>query len=511
MPAQPRANRPFSPNGSSTSIDDLVFTLDPADKYVPLGVRRAFTTSEIRKRRGLPSRGPSNFGLASSSCASRSADDRPDTATSQYSGQALQRRRPTRSVFAKLRRSRSAGSGIKGGTEARPSSSWSRRTLSRAGQSLKAKVEEMIPAVPKIPNHILSRASAKGRPSSHKTRSHKRSASDKIASRAPTPFQKVMSNSEPTLPSLDRLRSSLPSSGSGAHSERPSTSSKRSKGFHEPCSEPFPTRGRESSTAHSCQSTVQPVLSGPIRRQNSWIRSHFPQSTFQPVFTGPNRMQASWSQAKRCDHDGDCANGNRPDQTDDLDAGHLPPASPHTFQTAKDQAEGKHHSYAESSTFSFTPSEYFSPHLTSNTTTSGRMSPIQLSQPPTPQMNGFNGDTIPFTHNTAYDIDGYYDSDSEFEVQYFGYTSQAPPSPFRAQVDDHTLAANNFPGYSLPRNEQASTTTLKKPPSLDLRPHLDHRSSTQQLVQSWNDGGEHRMGALPEMDDDLSYLSRLIN
>lgn len=487
VPAQSRVNRPSSPNGSSTSIDDLVFTLDPKDKYVPLGVRRAFTTSEIRRRRGLPPKDPSFFGLGSSSYVDGTLGDRPETATSQCSGQPLQRQRPTRSVFAKLRRSRSAGSGIKERSKGRPSSSWSRRTLSRAGQSLKAKAEEMVPAVPKIPENILSMMSSKRRLSSPKNNSYKRSASEKISTKVPTAFSKVMSNSEPTLPSLDQLRSALPSAVSNAPHERP-TSSRRSNISQRPFYEQPPRHGMNASPANSPHSVVQSALGRPhsARTYSARVGSTGHAEGRTPEFHG--------CLADKCISDD------------------VPAASSHGVQTANHQAEGKHHSYAESSAFSFTPSEFFSPNLTSNTTTSGRMSPIQLSQPPTPQMTGFDDDTVAFQRDSASDLDSMYGAQVDLQDHYFDYSALPPSSPPGLRNNEQSSSTtNNFPGYSLPRHEQASTATLKKLPSLDFHPHLHHRTSTKQLIQSWNDGGEHRMSALPEMDDDLSYLGQLIN
>ena len=138
-------------------------------------------------------------------------------------------------------------------------------------------------------------------------------------------------------------------------------------------------------------------------------------------------------------------------------------------------------------------------------------SPMQLSLPETPTLSDFEDDNASWTHG----------SDSiKVDIIHLKAPSRAPPlppltsqgptfaNPFRIHAP-----LSGFQGYSLPQDEQGSMHTLRKPASVTSF-HTDHRlhhqPSSEDLVQSWNDGSEHRVTALEELVDDLGYLGAFI-
>ena len=164
-------------------------------------------------------------------------------------------------------------------------------------------------------------------------------------------------------------------------------------------------------------------------------------------------------------------------------------------------------SYAES----YGTGDSFSPNLASNSTQSGPMSPMQLSQPETPNMSDFDED------DAASWIGG---SDSlDFDVVKMKPPSRAPPPPPPSQAPVFSNPfrihppLSGFQGYSLPQDEQGSMHTIRKPASTTSvrNDHpLQQQTSSKDLVHSWNDGSEHRITALEELVDDLGYLGAFI-
>ncbi|KAL8997381.1 MAG: hypothetical protein Q9188_006337 [Gyalolechia gomerana] len=70
--------------------------------------------------------------------------------------------------------------------------------------------------------------------------------------------------------------------------------------------------------------------------------------------------------------------------------------------------------------------------------------------------------------------------------------------------------SSGFQGYSIPEPEHASSLTLRKPASARFSPNLE-LSSSDHLVQSWNDGSVHGpTTTLDELVDDLGYLGKMI-
>ena len=159
---------------------------------------------------------------------------------------------------------------------------------------------------------------------------------------------------------------------------------------------------------------------------------------------------------------------------------------------------------------SYGTDDNFSPNLASNSSQSGPISPMQLSQPETPNFSDFDDDAASW-------IGG---SDSlDIDVTKMKPPSRAPPPPPPSQTPVFSNPfrihppLSGFQGYSLPQGEQGSMHTIRKPSSMtSVRADhpLQHQSSSEDLVHSWNDGSEHRITALEELVDDLGYLGAFI-
>lgn len=136
-----------------------------------------------------------------------------------------------------------------------------------------------------------------------------------------------------------------------------------------------------------------------------------------------------------------------------------------------------------SSIFSYAPSSCFSPSMESTV-----FSGSHLSQPETPIM-------------------------SDFGEEFFG-TFETFELSFGKDNADITPRGDKLNVYSLPEVEYASALTLPNPASAASKATCPESSfgpkSGNQLVESWNDGSEHRKSALDDLFDDLSYLRGVI-
>ena len=140
---------------------------------------------------------------------------------------------------------------------------------------------------------------------------------------------------------------------------------------------------------------------------------------------------------------------------------------------------------------SYITNHVFSPSLSSATAYTGSISPSHLSQPKTPSTSDC-GESSP--------------GDVPARTLPIGYG--------RTRRDSVIVGSSRFEGYNLPEAEQASALTLRQLPSAVMM-QADGESSYEQksgkdLVQSWNDGSEHRVTALEDIFEDLSYLGTAI-
>ncbi|KAL9130569.1 MAG: hypothetical protein Q9217_001282 [Psora testacea] len=494
VPVQAEGSEPSTPNGSTTSLDSLVFTLDPKDKYVPLGVRRAATTSAVRQRKARLHR------VAGTETRSRpeqsdGTHDNSQTATSnEAEGLTLRRPHSFQSVFNKLRKTKSANSSLRTSANSRTgTTSWSRKLFSRSDQSKKGKcVEDDVPGVPKLPDNVLSLtplASVRGSPSPIQTilaprRHHRHSSRSSI-----TPAEAAIIPT-PELPCPKQISSTLiPSAREDAIPASRPKSSRGSKSSH---STSFFTPTEPQCEPSPILRSIELPLGGVAGSNNRRFACHE---------TSEDDSATTAAAFSQC--------GKHADSADLLTH----------YRISAHDADEPHHSYAVSSSFSYGTSDNFSPCLASNTTVSGNMSPIHLSQPETPQMSGLGDDALAWPHDSDTDMESGYPPRSGDQDWVRPPSRPSPPSPPSPAPPGNEPAAGwpgleDFQGYSLPLDDQASAVTIKKLPSLNFEftdRGLCHRASKQHLVQSWDDGSGHRMNALKALVDDLGYLGKLIN
>lgn len=144
----------------------------------------------------------------------------------------------------------------------------------------------------------------------------------------------------------------------------------------------------------------------------------------------------------------------------------------------------------------------------SDVTTSdyGQLSPYQLSQLDSPSVRDFEAETDITGQSTSGTRDHSFDS--------FSKPAQTEEQDTWELHETPRVFAGGFQGYSLPEDEHASATTLRKHPSTIFSPASHETTSnnqnTNELIQSWNDGSHHPMSALQELVEDLGYLGQVI-
>lgn len=458
-----------SHNGSSTSIDSiLVFTLDPQDKYLPPGVRRAATTSAIQQRRANLAAVPKPRHRAATSEPDKE-DNVPRT------GQlTLERQRSLLSVFHKLRQTRSAGSNAKSGL-AWPSKLFS-RSGSRGGQS---GTSEEIPEVPKLPSQLPSRAvigsddvlilpiQKPDTPPPMPSRVAPVPIVDGIesTSRLSSPMDAVHGKSQGDLENAEVQEDGNLSATSVLR--LPDSSSTSTHALFEKVSEQL-TRFAETTVIANSGVAGHESHGGSSRERNveeSTLFSH---------------ARSSLGAVK-------CPNMSEP---------LCPPT----------------HSCATSS---YAASDDQSPYLDSNTTHSNPMSPLHLSQPETPVMSEFGDEHFSIRRNSTSPAQlAISDSHSLDQLPPRPPSRAAPPPPASKPATAYSTLGG-FQGYSIPDSDHTSVLTIRKLPSTTFKPaetssNFGQQGTKKELVESWNDGSEHRMSALSELVEDLGYLGTVI-
>ena len=476
-------------NLSSGSLDSAVFTLDPQDKYLPSGIRRASTTSAVHARKaGLPA--TTRPLVQAQRNGSIEVEGVPQTSKRIHNVPGPERQRSLLSVFHQLRQTRSAGSNAKSNL------AWPRKIFSRAGKSTKRGVLDPDPESAKQPGRALSTSPTNIRSGSELPYCLPSTAITPY--RAPTAFMinpaspKNKVHPQQQLSGNDHSQLIPMTEGEQVLEDVDATSSIRDSGisfwssYHTPIEQPGHTFPYCASTAAEKRNVM--ALSDHLGRLD--FAPHVSKTVEDPTKRPLDEESSSLTTIPS-------ANLREPPELDS----HSPK-----------------NCYPESLA-SYAASANFSPCFGSNTTQSGLISPCHLSQPETPVMSEF-GDEMPPSLR---------DSDplaqlSRFNSSDVDHPSARPPSkagapdlPWLERDDMHTPLGRmgGFQGYSLPNHDHSSALTLRKVPSLkfknaDVAPPFTRPKSRQGLVHSWNDGSEHPMTALGELVEDLGYLGKFI-
>ena len=472
-----------SRNLSSSSLDSVVFTLDPQDKYLPSSVRRASITSAVhaRKARLLATTRPMVRAQRNDLIEVEAV---PQT-WSTRSARNLDKQRSLLSVFHRMRQTRSAGS------NAKPDLAWPRKIFSRAGKPPQQEAPDPAPETAKQPDRALSLSPTRipdgpqlpNRPPSTAVTMY----------RAPTALMVDVARLDNNLNPLQRFSSS-------DHSQ----SSPPNKG--EQWIEDVDAMSSPRSSQVSCLSSYYTPL--------EQLRDTF--SYFASTVADKGNAMALCNHLDRLNLAPDVAK-TLPDPTrmplDEHTTVLNPIPTTDLLASFELDSHSPKYGYTDSLA-SYAASANFSPCLASNTNYSGLTSPCHLSELETPVTSEF-GDELPPTlrgpdslarmgRGTSSDLD---------------LPSKAgPPNLPRPQGGDLQTShatLGDVKGYTLPDHDHASVPTIRKLPSVafekaDLASPFIRPESKQDLVRSWNDGSEHHMTALGELVDDLGYLGKVI-
>ena len=468
-------SRAPSHNGSSTSIDSiLVFTLDPQDKYLPPGVRRAATTSAIQQRKAKLAVTPKPRHRAATS-----EPDREDTVP--RTGQStLERQRSLLSVFHKLRQTRSAGSNAKSGL-AWPGKLFS-RSGSRGGQSA---ISEKIPEVPKLPSQLLNRAVTE---------------SDDALSlpiQRPDTLPPMLSRDAP-VPMVDRVKST-----SRLGSQIEVIRGKSREDLENP---------KVQEDGNLLTTSVLKLPDSSSTSTDALFEKLSEQLTRFTESTAVAKSSVAGSERHGRSRDVQIAAKNATLEesttaahaTSSLGAIKCPNMSEHLCPTT--------HSYATSS---YAASDDQSPYFDSNTTHSNPMSPLHLSQPETPVLSEFGDEHFSIRRNSISIAQLAISDSHDLDQSPPRPPSRAAPPPPASKPATAYSTLGGFQGYSIPDSDHTSVLTIRKLPSTTFKPAdttstFGPQGNKKELVESWNDGSGHRMSALSELVEDLGYLGTVI-
>ena len=476
---------------SSGSLESVVFTLDPQDKYLPSGVRRASTTSAVHARKaGLPA---TTKPLVQAQRDGSTEAESVVLQTSKKIHDALvpQRQHSLLSVFNQMRQTRSAGSNAKSNL------AWPRKIFSRTGKSTKQGTPDPDPGSAKKLGRAVSTSPTKiwggsGLPNCLP------STAETVQHRAPTALMINLASPDNNAHPSQQLSCSdhsqlIPSlKGDQGFSEGDATISARDSGVSFWSSYHAPTE--------QLRETLSYCASAAAEESNVMALSdHLGRLDFAPhvskAATDPTKMSSD-------------------DQNNDPNAIH----STDLRGTLELDSNSPKNGYPDSLA-SYAASANFSPCFGSNTTQSGVISPCHLSQPETPVMSDYGDELPPFLHDSEPLAQMGSCTSSELDLPLTGPFSRArPPNLPQPQQDDMQTSHatwGGFQGYSLPDHDHASVNTIRKIPSFTLKSPDDAspftpQSSKQELCRSWNDVSEHHMTALGELVEDLGYLGKVI-
>lgn len=466
-----------SRNISSSILDSQVFTLDPRDKYLRTGVRRASTTSAVHA--------PKTSLLAPTRALDQAQRNGPNGAgvVSQTSKRAQsvlisERRRSLLSVFHQMRQTRSAGSNAKSNL------AWPRKIFSRDRKPSRQVASDAVPETAKQHDRALSPSLTR---SWDESESPNRLPSTAVPMyRAPTAFiVKLASNDHSQSIPPNEQKHGL-EDGNATFSVRESETSSLSS-YHTPIEQLRDTLSYLASTAAD-------------KRDVMVLRDHLGQLNLAPdvveTFTYPTKIPLH-------------------EPTTLLNV--TPPTD--LFGALTLDSQSPKCDYPESLA-SYADSANFSPCLASNTTCSEMMSPCHLSQPETPIMSEFGDELPPTLRDSASFAQKGQCTSNDHDLSLArpldsGAGQPNVPWPQGADTQTSHGTLGGFQGYSLPNHDHAYVPAVRERPSLTFRQadgasSFGQRKAKQDLVHSWNDGSQHHMTALGELVDDLGYLGKLI-
>lgn len=161
--------------------------------------------------------------------------------------------------------------------------------------------------------------------------------------------------------------------------------------------------------------------------------------------------------------------------------------------------DGNYHDpHNSSASISSYATNLFSPGLAASTTYTDGMSPYHLSQPDTPPISEFGGD---FGVRPGPNVENRVVSD----------VHEPSTLQFDSTTDLHDTVQLNSQVQGYMPKSKGSTLALQRLPTLNSPGGSTFgKTSSKDIVHSWNDGSNHRITALEELIDDLGYLGELI-
>ena len=475
---------------SSSSLESVVFTLDPQDKYLPSGRRRASTTSAVHAHKAAPPATTRLLVQAQRDGPIPTESVALQTSKRNHDASVPQRQHSIFSVFHQMRQTRSAGS------YAKSTLAWPRKIFSRTGKSTKQGTPDPDPgsakqlgrAVSTSPTRIWGRSELPNcLPSTAVTEY-----------RAPTALMINLTNPDNNAHPSQQLSCSensqlIPSNqGDQGFDEGDLTITARDSGVSFWSSDYAPTDQLKDTHSYCASAAAE---NGNVMA----LSDHLGRLDFRPDISkavkDPTKMPAdSQNDGPNAIHSTDLREISEPDSN-----------------SSKNGYPDSLASYAASANFS--------PCLGSNTTQSGVISPCHLSQPETPVMSDYGDDLAPFLHDSESlaQMGSCTSSELDFPLPE-PFSGVRPPDLPQPQHDDMQTSHakwGGFQGYSLRDHDHASVNTIRKIPSFTLK-STDNASpftpqnSKHELVHSWDDVSEHPMTALGELVEDLGYLGKVI-
>ena len=471
---------------SSNYLDSAVFTLDPKDKYLPPGVRRAITTSAVHSRKAcLPT--TTRPMIRALRMGSAGAEVAPQASESIQALFTLERQHSLLSVFHRMRQTRSAGSSTNSSL-VRP-----RKIFSRAGQPTKQDAGDPLPEMAKL--HNCAPSLPPTRIGDGFAMSIELPFTANNTDRAPTTLMANLTGLKNNVRPLDQLPSS--------HQSQSALPNEREQGLED---------GHLTSSFRNSETSFLLSYYTPPEQLSDAL------SYFTPTPADERNDMALSNHLGRLNLAPDAEETLIDPTKRPLDKQTtIPNAVPstETLGSCELDFDSPKYGYADSLA-SYATSANFSPCLASNTTHSGPMSPCPLPQPVTPIMSDCEDEFLPpLRDSESLTQIGRSTSSDLGHLLARPFSRATPPRPQGGDTQNSHTTSGGFQVYSLPDHDHASVLTIRKLPSITIKKAdgaspFPQKGSKQDLVHSWNDGSQDRMTSLGELVDDLGYLGEVI-